>query len=282
LAGAAPHFSIILAVYNDVQNLPRCIESFSSQTYPAKELIVMDAGSTDGTVDVIVANRKFIKHWESKPDRGIYHAWNKALPYCEGRWINFLGADDYFVSSDVLSRVAERLEACPPNVRLIYGRVAVMSALNEVLEYQNQSWDKTRPRFMAVGDCLKHQAVFHHRDLFAAYGNFDETFRVCGDYDFLLRVLQHEEALCFEDITVKATGLGGVSNAPDTSMIAVGEIARAKRKNGLFVYHPSFVGVWLKALIKQNLHRLAGKGVTHTCMDLYRRVTRRSGLWTKS
>lgn len=282
LAGSTPYFSIILAVYNDAQNLSRCIESFASQDYAAKELIIIDGGSTDGFGDVIKANKKFVKYWESKPDRGIYHAWNKALPHCEGDWINFLGADDRFFSSDVVSRVAAELRTCPPKAGIVYGKIAVISARNDVLEYKNEPWEKTRPRFMAVGDCLKHQAVFHHRDLFKKYGAFDESFRICGDYDFLLRVLKHEQAVCLEDIVIKATGLGGVSTAPEKGMVVVREIARAKKKNGVFVYHPSFLAVFIKAFIKKNLQQLAGKGITHFCIDLYRKLTGRSDLWTKS
>ena len=90
-----PKISIIVAVYNSKKTLQRCIDSVFSQTYPHKELIIIDGGSTDGTVDILRANNDKITYWKSEPDNGIYQAWNKALDHAKSDWICFLGADDY-------------------------------------------------------------------------------------------------------------------------------------------------------------------------------------------
>ena len=79
-----PTITIVIAVFNGAKTLERAIESVARQTYPYKELIVMDGGSTDGTVEILKRYGATIKYWESKPDRGIYHAWNKALDHAEG------------------------------------------------------------------------------------------------------------------------------------------------------------------------------------------------------
>src|SRR3990170_1119466 len=107
MSNLPPLFTIIVATLNSAHRLPRCIASFAGQTYPRRELIVMDGGSTDGTVDIIRTQGPAVAYWESSPDRGIYHAWNKALAHAHGEWICFLGADDYFWSPTSLSRVAE-------------------------------------------------------------------------------------------------------------------------------------------------------------------------------
>ncbi len=67
-----PLISVIVAVYNGAKTLQHCIDSVANQAYPHKELIIMDGGSTDGTVDILEANDDRIGYWESKPDRGIY------------------------------------------------------------------------------------------------------------------------------------------------------------------------------------------------------------------
>lgn len=86
-----PVTSVIVAVYNGAKTLQRCIDSVSNQTYPQKELIIIDGGSADGTVDILRVNNDKIAYWKFKPDRGIYHAWNKALDHVQGAWIYFWG-----------------------------------------------------------------------------------------------------------------------------------------------------------------------------------------------
>ena len=74
-----PSISVIVAVLNGAKTLQRCIDSVAQQTYPNKELIIIDGGSQDGTVDILKANQGKITSWISEPDRGIYSAWNKGL-----------------------------------------------------------------------------------------------------------------------------------------------------------------------------------------------------------
>ena len=83
-------FTVIIAVYNNVESLERCIKSFVDQDYAKKELIIIDGKSTDGTVDIIRNNHDNIAYWESEPDRGIYHAFNKGVSHAKGKWVIFL------------------------------------------------------------------------------------------------------------------------------------------------------------------------------------------------
>ena len=99
--------SIIMALYNGAATLRRCLDSVKSQTYRNIELIVIDGGSSDGSLEILRQYQDSIHYWESEPDRGIYHAWNKGLDHVTGDWVNFLGADDYFPEADVLIRVVE-------------------------------------------------------------------------------------------------------------------------------------------------------------------------------
>ena len=120
MAENKPIITIIVAVLNSKESLERCIESVNNQTYPHRELIIIDGGSTDGTVEILKNNDDKIAYWESKPDRGIYHAFNKAIKYAQGEWIYFLGSDDYLWTSDVLEKVAQ-------NIRTIHDRIIALS-----------------------------------------------------------------------------------------------------------------------------------------------------------
>ena len=76
--------SIVVAVRNGAATVQRCIDSIASQTFAGREIIVIDGGSTDGTVEVLRLNASRLAYWVSEPDRGIYHAWNKALERASG------------------------------------------------------------------------------------------------------------------------------------------------------------------------------------------------------
>jgi glycosyltransferase involved in cell wall biosynthesis len=105
----SPKITVIVAVFNGSATLRRCLKSICSQSYSNQELIVMDGGSSDDSVKIIQQNSHRIAYWESKPDRGIYHAWNKALSHATGEWICFLGSDDYFWQDDVLEKMVPAL-----------------------------------------------------------------------------------------------------------------------------------------------------------------------------
>ena len=117
--------TVILAVLNASNTLERCLQSILKQTYQHKEIILVDGGSTDGTLSILDAYGDKLTYWESKPDRGIYHAWNKALKHARGDWICFLGADDYFWSNNVLADLAPHLiRATNSGIRIVYGQAA--------------------------------------------------------------------------------------------------------------------------------------------------------------
>lgn len=88
-------FSIVTVVLNQTK-ISKTIKSLKSQKYKNFEHIIIDGGSTDGTIDIIKKNQKFISYWESKKDRGIYHAMNKGIMKANGDIIAILNADDYF------------------------------------------------------------------------------------------------------------------------------------------------------------------------------------------
>ena len=113
--------SVVIAVRNGAATLQRALDSVFEQTHPAVELIVMDAASTDGTVQILERNASRIAYWESEPDRGIYHAWNKAIDARDGDWICFLGADDRYHAPDALAAMAAALEVDAGEHTVAYG-----------------------------------------------------------------------------------------------------------------------------------------------------------------
>ncbi|MGB6066309.1 MAG: glycosyltransferase family 2 protein [Desulfomonilaceae bacterium] len=275
-----PHFSIIVAVYNRAATLQRCIDSVVNQTYPRKELIIVDGGSTDGSVDILRQNEHLIDYWESKPDRGIYHAFNKGIDHARGEWIYFLGSDDYLIEPEVMSRVARNLMTCEPEIRIVYGKAAIVSRDGLVLATQGEDYERTKRKlhkFMPI--C--HQGIFHRRSLFESGGGFDESFRVLGDYELLLRELKDRPAKFMADTIVAAIQLGGASTRPAEALIVPMEEARARKLNGFPVHPPAWLWVLIKAFGRYSIHRSMGHKAFCRIGDFYRQLTGRPPVWTK-
>lgn len=231
-----PLISVIVAVYNGSKTLQRCIDSVSHQTYSNIELIIIDGASTDGTVDILKANNDKIAYWESKPDDGIYNAWNKALDHVSGEWIYFLGSDDYLWKSDVFEEMAAHLtKAGSENINLVYGQVARVTANDEICCVDGEPWDHTWNGIIIDGVCtFTHQGMFHHRSLFEIYGKFDESYKIVGDYELLVRAFKEGgDALFVSGLVVAGMQTGGVT-ANCTKLVK--ETARARRNNQLKVF----------------------------------------------
>ncbi len=265
----APRVTVVVAVYNAVRDLARCLDSVLAQTDAGVELVVIDGASTDGSVEVIRARAGRLAYWESSPDRGIYHAWNKALAHARGDWLYFLGADDYLWAPDVLARVAPTLdEAVASHTRVVYGRVAVLDESGRRLGVRGAPWAEVAGEFTRQLS-LPHQGVFHHRSLLA--GGFDESYRISGDYEVLLRELP-ARAPRFVDVIVAGWTLGGVSSRPEQARRLLAENHRALAAHGL---GPGRLGrAWDHARLRLRLAlgSALGAGSVATASRLYRRA----------
>lgn len=276
-----PLISIIIAVYNGAKTLQQCIDSVTQQTYPYKELIIIDGGSSDGTVDLLKENSERINYWISEPDRGIYNAWNKGLAKAKGDWICFLGADDFFWNDQVLERMSVALQNVPPSVRLAYAQIMLLTVDGKKLFPVGETWEIMRVRFRE-GMCLPHQGVMHRRSLFEENGKFDESFRIGGDYELMLRELKTAEAVFIPDIITVAMRQGGISSNPSGTVEAMCDIRRAQKMHGQ--YWPSYF--WLVAMIRVYMRlllwNLFGERVTRRLLDMERRIKGLPPYWTKT
>lgn len=271
MENSAPLITVIIAVYNCKATLQQCMDSVTQQTYPHKELIIIDGKSTDGTVELIESNRDKISYWLSEPDQGIYNAWNKALPMAKGDWICFLGADDFFWDNKVLERMANHLDKLASSIRVAYGRIMVLDADGNELYPLGEPWHKIKERFK-YNMCIPHPGVMHRRNLFEQYGEFDESFRIAADYEFLLRELPMAEAYFFPDIIVAGMRQGGVSSTSANLWIALAEIRRAQRMHGYFPpWHLKFISL-LSVIARLILVKVLGEVRVRKLINWSKRV----------
>jgi len=264
-------FTIIISVLNGAATLQSCLDSIFRQSCTSWEIVVMDGDSDDATTSILRSNASRIAHWESKPDRGIYHAWNKALEHATGEWICFLGADDRFREDDSLMLVSDALSGVPDDCRVAYGSVDVVDDRGEVLATVGRPWSEACEDFrdhMAI----PHQATFHRRSLFEIHGKFDEAFRICGDYELLLRELSDGAPFFIPGLVPVTMGSGGVSDNPANVVRMTREFARARHMHGLTRVPPALSFRVFRARCRGWLTRALGPRAADSVANVYRLV----------
>ena len=270
-----PTISIIVATMNAATTLKECITSVCEQTYQAKELIIVDGGSTDGTLDIIKKHSNDIAHWQSEPDNGIYDAWNKGLARANGEWICFLGADDKFWTKDSLESFAPHLKTAYPKHRLVYGVLAVLNSDGSFFALVDRPWGKIK-KFWTSRMLIPHPGALHHHRIFEEHGEFDNSFKIAGDYDLLLREMKSHEPLYVPGIVQAGYREGGLSSSSSTAIDTIKETRHALMKNGYG--YPRYRFLWHciwevgKQLSKTTLLKLLGNSPLQRARLAYQRT----------
>jgi|SRR4051812_16899227 glycosyltransferase involved in cell wall biosynthesis len=265
--GAAGTISVVMATLNGEGGLQRALDSVAAQTYPHIELVVMDGGSRDGTVEILRRNDDRIAYWESSPDTGIFNAWNKGLDHVTGDWVCFLGADDWYAGPDVMAQVAAAIAEDGAAHRVYYGHMDKHHADGTIYRARERPWGKGRRRRFRQGVMVPHPAAIHDRSLFDEFGRFDESFTIAGDYELLLRVLKRGREAKLIDLLVVNMTAGGISQQPGNRIRIAREVYRARYKNGV-ARRPG----WRSPALYRALFRT---WVTYRLRPAIRRVTAR-------
>ena len=213
-----PRFSIITVTYNAAQTLPRTLQSLSRQE-ASYEYLVIDGGSSDGTLDLLEEHKSLVTKSVSEPDEGIYDAMNKGIRMAQGEWIGIINADDWY-ADDALAQV-DALVKSRPDVDVVVG------GMMRVAEDLVQGHLVTPP---ASFSCLKpnnHPATFVRRSVYEKLGSFDTRYQIAADLDFILRVQANSETKIFTTPTPLAyMRVGGASYG----FAGVGEACRIEAR----------------------------------------------------
>lgn len=277
-----PLISVIVAVFNGATTLQQCIDSVASQTFRDIELVVIDGGSIDGTVDLLKENASKLAYWVSEPDKGIYNAWNKALAHARGEWICFLGADDYLWSDDVLARMAEVLRILPCETQIAYGQVMLLGLGDVPLYLIGAAYEFKPNGNVEVMGLPPHPGLMHRRAVFDARGGFDESFRIAGDTELLLRELQRAAGYFVSDVIVAGMRQGGISSKPSNVLKSLKEIRRIQRKHGMYWPGSALTFAWVRASARWVLWTVMGERLTRQALDWGRKVLGKPAYWTRT
>jgi glycosyltransferase len=224
--------SVITAVKNRASTLGACLRSVQAQTWPGVEHIVVDGGSTDGTLGVLAASRAHLAKLICEPDRGVYDALNKGIRAASGDVVGFMHADDEFASEGTLERVAHVFE--DPSVDAVYGDLVYVRRddPSRVVRYW-RAGRYTRAQ-LANGWMPPHPTFYVRRDVYRRFGGFDIRYKIAADYENMLRILWGGgvSAAYIPEVLVRMR-TGGISNRLLNVFLKSREDYAALRENGI-------------------------------------------------
>lgn len=187
--------SIITVCFNAAETIEMTIQSIIKQRYKDIEYIIIDGGSTDGTLDIIRKYSSNIAYWISEKDQGIYDAMNKGISKASGSWIYFLGADDVLYDSEVISDVFVDMNAYKKGTKILYGNV--------VFSQSKILYGGLFSRSRIIKENICHQSLFYHISIFQVFGVFNLRYNLLSDWEFNMRVFSKcEEDAVFIDRTI--------------------------------------------------------------------------------
>ena len=203
-----PKISVVTVCFNAVEGVEKTILSVINQTYPDIEYIIIDGGSTDGTVDVIKKYADHISYWVSEPDKGIYDAMNKGIKAATGEWINFMNAGDCFVNSMVVQQMVGEIDS---GIRILRGNIIRVYSNFKI---KAVGVTKQDPGLIDMFDnTFHHQACFVQRSLFNDYGLYSTEYELCSDWKFFFEcVVSHGVKSKYVDLSVAYFAMDGASS----------------------------------------------------------------------
>lgn len=185
-----PRITVVTPSFNQAAFLERTILSVLDQGYPNLEYIIVDGGSTDGSVEIIHKYADRLAWWVSEPDRGQSHAINKGLQRASGEWVAWQNSDDVYFPG-AFAQLAEAARRWP-QAELIIGDMQLIDEQDRLI----RDLRYVRPTYaslLAEGMVLANQAAFWRRGLHERIGWMDESLHYCFDFEWFLRLLRESD-----------------------------------------------------------------------------------------
>lgn len=222
--------SIITVSLNNQSTIEDTIRSVIGQEYPHIEHILIDGGSTDGTLDIINRYRSRIAHLVSEQDKGIYDAMNKGIASATGDIIGLINSDDILADASVLQRVSD-IFLNNPGIDACYGDLCYVrqNDLTQIVRYWRPGPYKNG--LFKKGWVPPHPTLYVRRAIYEKWGGFDISYRIAADFELMLRfmVTHHIKTAYIPHIMVKMR-LGGTTNRSLKNILLQNlEIRRALR-----------------------------------------------------
>lgn len=238
--------SIITVVRNSAATIRECVESVLNQNYPIEYLIV-DGGSTDGTLDIINEYASKIKRIISEPDNGIYDAINKGIGIASGDIIGIIHSDDFYENNEVIPAVINEFEL--KKVDSVFADLVYVKRIDpkKIIRYYNSS--SFNPDKFAYGWMPAHPTFFVRRKFYEKYGLFKTDYTIAADFELLVRFLgKNKLSYSYLPKVIIRMRNGGISTSSfKSNWILNREILRACKENDI---ETNMIKVFSKYFIK--------------------------------
>lgn len=225
--------SIITVAYNAENSIEDTIQSVIDQTYKNIEYIIIDGNSTDNTLNICNSYKENIHTIISENDKGIYDAMNKGVALATGDVIGVLNADDFYIDSNVISKIAERFNT--DKCEGLYADLVYVDGKDTNKITRTWISGNYKQNAFLKGWMPPHPTFFVKQVCYKQFGNYSLGLKSAADYELMLRMIhKHNIKLSYlNEVTVKMR-VGGVSNSSLTNRInANKEDREAWRMNGL-------------------------------------------------
>lgn len=212
IQGRLLKISIITVSYNSASTIGDTLRSVSEQTHPDIEHLVIDGGSSDGTLEIVRLLGERVSCCLSEADRGIYDGMNKGLRLATGEFVGFLNADDVFSDPEAVSRMARFLETHAAG-DVVYSDLVYVRSDNLQIVVRHWRSGRLSPGDLKMGWMPPHPTFYIRRSRLQDIGEFDTGLHIAADYDFMLRCLLRDDfsVLYLPCILVRMRS-GGISN----------------------------------------------------------------------
>jgi glycosyltransferase involved in cell wall biosynthesis len=238
--------SIITVTKNADKTIEDSIKSLNNQFYNNIEHVIIDGGSTDQTINIINnSNHKSFK-FISEPDKSLYDALNKGINLATGDIIGILHSDDFFYDNKVICDVVTFFNL-NSNIDLLFGNALFINQFNKPIRYYKSALFK--PFLFYFGFQPAHTATFIKAEIFNKYGIYNDSFKIAGDYDLLLRfLLKYKLKYKYFNRTIVKMRIGGKStNGLNSILLLNREIKKSLKINNFF---SSYFLIYSKYLFK--------------------------------
>jgi len=240
-----PLFSIITVSFNSVKTIEKTIISVLNQTYKNVEYIIIDGGSTDGTVDIIKKYQDKIKYWVSEPDKGISDAFNKGILASHGYIIGIINSDDWY-EENTLETVIKLNEE--NDADFYVGALKHQDNKGEsFILYPNKNYKETICFRMPH---LNHPSSFIKKSVYEDIGLFNINYKYAMDYDLFLRAYLKNKKGIFTNQVLSNMLIGGVANINAEKAYKEVYIISKNKILGLIWYLLSLLRIRIKNLFK--------------------------------
>jgi len=250
------NITVITVSYNSAATIAATVCSVASQSHYDVEYLVIDGASTDTTLALLDDQREHLVALVSEPDDGIYDAMNKGIKLAKGDVIGFLNSDDFYASSDVLSRVARVFEE-DLSIDACYADLIYTDQIDTSRTVRYWESNDYVPGAFSKGWCPPHPTFFVRRSVYERFGSFDLTYRIASDVELMMRFLEvHKIRVRYvPEVWVKMR-MGGTTNKSLKNIWEQNqEVLHALRSHGLSSNPIRFFGHKLLSRGKQFFQR---------------------------